>query len=129
MKEYRNNDICGSCKDHQCCKKSWTRTDIGKIVHGVEPLFDIKDKERLREEGQDVSYCNYMGEDGCIIPWEKRPKQCKAYRCWEWLKKVTRNPSKIREMSIEVQSEVLLAAKEDAEEAKKAFEEILSGKS
>lgn len=67
----------------------------GATKSGIEPLFDplvvhlgvneymLKD---LKEEGIDPWKCKYCGKEGCLLPWEKRPKACRTYRCREWRK-------------------------------------------
>jgi hypothetical protein len=42
--------------------------------YGVEPL-----PERIHPHA-----CEYLGPNGCIIPWEKRPPICKSFRCGMW---------------------------------------------
>lgn len=35
----------------------------------------------LIAKGIDPYSCEYLGENGCKIPWEKRPWQCKTFKC------------------------------------------------
>lgn len=58
------------------------------------PLFDplqvvSPDAEEIRQwvisQGGHPDYCQYWRRNlGCILPWEKRPKVCREYRCLEW---------------------------------------------
>jgi hypothetical protein len=69
-------------------------------TYGVEPLFDpleahMTGKEDLREDlrkrGINPDACQYVGKQGCLIPWDKRPDHCKNYRCQEWVQDDIRN--------------------------------------
>ncbi|MGE5423453.1 MAG: hypothetical protein ACM3QW_09330 [Ignavibacteriales bacterium] len=40
-------------------------------------------------KGINADACQYMGLNGCRIPWEKRPIHCTDYRCYDWLNQST----------------------------------------
>lgn len=107
---------CSKCSHHNCCKRSLVDAFLGKLFYGIEPLRDIGDS----------TYCNYMSEKGCIIEWKKRPKQCKIFKCKEWIAEEKGDIS-IEEAIRRHQEEILKAAKEDAADTKKIWEEWQSG--
>lgn len=58
--------------------------------YGVKPLFDPlfvhmeghkKEWDELVARGIDPFSCEYLGEDGCMIVWEKRPVGCRIWKC------------------------------------------------
>lgn len=68
--------------------------ESGALTCGVEPLFDpleahLPGMEDLRQwivaQGGHPDYCQYWRRDGgCTLPWERRPRVCREYRCPEW---------------------------------------------
>jgi len=77
----------------------WVVTFHERSSYSVKPLYDAEHLQHvllrgrqtyydtckeLLAEGIDPEKCEYCGPDGCIIPWEERPEQCKDFRCWPW---------------------------------------------
>lgn len=52
----------------------------GEEHNGI--VYDYeKESKKLKDIGIDVSYCQYKGSNGCLIPIEKRPTQCLKFTC------------------------------------------------
>ena len=109
---YRNPELCKQCGG-DCCRiysaENWPRNrdledwmdwfHAERESYGVEPRFDplqVRQPgheyrlQELREQGLDPEACEYLGPEGCLIPWETRPAQCRKFRCnkdprWEAL--------------------------------------------
>lgn len=109
--EFRNAEKCAACGGI-CCKTIYLPVSQGGYMpdyywfeqwceefhshahaYGVEPFFDPlevhvgkneKLKASLEARGINIYACQYLDKNGCIIPWEKRPAHCKAYRCPSW---------------------------------------------
>jgi len=104
---YRNPSKCAACGG-KCCKiylpaedgGAWNTTVyfedwcMGFHPHpeeyGISPLFDplivhLTGNEHLlkelREKDIDPDACQYLGKDGCMIPWDKRPLICRTWKC------------------------------------------------
>jgi hypothetical protein len=63
---------------------------LHSIDYGVEPLFDplvvhMTGNESMLQElikkGIDPWCCQYLGENGCMISWDKRPLICRSWKC------------------------------------------------
>jgi Fe-S-cluster containining protein len=89
MEEHRDDSLCADCG--------------GKCCYAYGPPYNLnpkrlhEDTERSYGGGRRDEYgvaplpekihpdaCEYLGEQGCIIPWENRPPICKNYRCGMW---------------------------------------------
>ncbi len=111
-KQAYNEKICSTCGG-KCCK-IYLSIDRGGSKpfeygfeewceefhehsdrYGIEPLFEPMDVhlvgnehliEKLKRQGIDAYSCQYLNPkgNGCMIPWEKRPIQCKKYVCEKW---------------------------------------------
>lgn len=93
--EYRDETLCADCGG-KCCfvygppyNLTWERLHRDKghthgggfyEEYGVNPL-----PQKIHPHA-----CEYLGPNGCIIPWEKRPLLCRSYRCGFWRDLVTR---------------------------------------
>ncbi|MGD0153554.1 MAG: hypothetical protein ABSC17_07310 [Thermacetogeniaceae bacterium] len=87
--EYRDDDLCADCGG-KCCmiyvpSRNMKRQRLHEdekhlyggghyLEYGVEPL-----SEKIHPHA-----CDYLGMNGCIIPWERRPSICKSFRCGIW---------------------------------------------
>jgi len=73
--------------------------------YSVKPLYDAIDLHlktlghesvetynnavnELKSKGINPEYCEYLGENGCIIPWDKRSIICKNFICEDWEKDI-----------------------------------------
>jgi len=55
-------------------KEDWQDTfDKSSATGLVEPIYNPLEEYRVE--------CQYLGDNGCIIPWEFRPRVCKEYKC------------------------------------------------
>jgi len=114
LSEVRDDAKCARCGG-RCCKiynvdskkgfrdcnvwfEDWCigfHTD--RKTYGVEPLFDPLVthcsgnewmNKLLQSMGIDHEFCEYRDpKTGCMIPWEKRPKHCRTFKCPEWASK------------------------------------------
>jgi hypothetical protein len=95
---YTDSDKGGSYPSGQVWFQEWceefhdlTADDpTGEKHYGVKPLFDplivhmdtyqwmIKE---LDANGIDAGACQYLGKDGCMIEYSKRPVHCRRYYC------------------------------------------------
>lgn len=105
--QYRNPETCRKCGG-KCCKiylapeEGGTRNTEAWFAdwclgfhpnpdsYGVIPLFDplvvhMTGNEHMLEDlknrGIDPHSCQYLGKDGCMIQWDKRPLQCRTWKC------------------------------------------------
>lgn len=111
MAEYKDENRCRSCGGKCCeiykpdCKggafntdylfENWCEGFFQDCDIDVEPCFDpiivhLTGNEHLRQEllvkRIDPNYCQYHDpKTGCRISWDRRPNQCKEYRCKEWI--------------------------------------------
>jgi hypothetical protein len=69
-----------------------TEDPYSQKKYGVTPLFDpllvhMGGNEHmckeLLEKGIDPGACQYLGKDGCIIPYDRRPIHCRQHYCKE----------------------------------------------
>lgn len=107
IKLYRNTNKCTTCRG-ECCYL-YLDPDIGGSRDpemwfedwclifeeetkncGVEPLFDplivhLTGNEYMIKElmmkGINPYACQYLGLNGCRIPWDKRPEVCREWKC------------------------------------------------
>jgi hypothetical protein len=110
MVEHRDIQRCTECGG-SCCKTIYANISSQKEMEEwilmweeeieaakgdckIEPIFDPMFVHQegnehwayiLESKGLDPYGCQYLGHDGCILPWENRPMSCKQYRCKEWL--------------------------------------------
>jgi hypothetical protein len=105
--QYRNQEKCRKCGG-KCCKIYLAAEEGGARnteiwfedwclgfhsnpdSYGVTPLFDPLIiymtgneymLEDLKDRGIDPNACQYLGKDGCMIQWDKRPLQCRTWKC------------------------------------------------
>lgn len=66
---------------------------VNSNLYEVKPLYDSVKVHIDRDEiyinsivssGADIERCEYCNNNGCIIPWEYRPIQCKTFICKDW---------------------------------------------
>lgn len=110
--EYRDEARCAACGG-RCCviyyparcvvtpmEKSWWYGEYSDFFHwdrdnyGVAPRYfpavvnapgsPESVRRALRAQGIDPDACEYLGPGGCIIPWDRRPEQCRSHRCLAW---------------------------------------------
>jgi hypothetical protein len=84
----------GGSRDMQCWFEDWVdQFHEDQESYGVSPLFDplevhMTGNEHMRDEllqkGINPDACQYLGGDGCIIPWKNRPVHCTSYVCDPW---------------------------------------------
>jgi hypothetical protein len=108
IKLYKNEKLCEECGG-KCCR-IYTDPENGGFYpagqvwfeefcdefhrepdkYGVEPLFDPlvihqdyneEGRKELESRGIDYGSCQYLCRGGCMISWEKRPIQCKMFKC------------------------------------------------
>jgi len=101
--EYYDHETCSECGG-RCCRNiydgscneqigDWQETfDYHKVEEHAQAKYNPLEEHRLE--------CQYLGDIGCIIPFEFRPNACKEYKC----KKLTNaiNLRKINENRIDV---------------------------
>lgn len=109
MPEYRDPERCTRCGG-KCCRiyidgqwepwkifiEEWASTfHEDSEWYDVPPMFDpiIIHKngneymiDELKARGINPYACQYLGPEGCLITWERRPKKCRTYRCENWIK-------------------------------------------
>ena len=105
--QYKNQEKCRRCGG-KCCKIYLTAEEGGtrstevwfeewcinfhsnSDSYDVIPLFNPLEVhmtgnehmlEDLKAVGIDPNSCQYLGKDGCMIQWGKRPLQCKIWKC------------------------------------------------
>lgn len=81
-------------RDHDQCFEAWAEGFHPHAeTYGVEPLFDPllvhggwpEARAAAERAGLNVEYCEYHHPSrGCLIPRERRPVQCRTWRCPEW---------------------------------------------
>lgn len=82
--EYKDYETCKSCGG-RCCRiyrhwdgqvEDWLEAfEESGATKIVQPIYDPFKEYR--------SECQYLGKNGCIIPWEFRPTVCRGYKCNE----------------------------------------------
>lgn len=106
---------CSACTHHYCCRKSSCDKALGRLLYGVEPL----------KSPVDPGYCNYMSRTGCIIEWNRRPRQCRVFMCTEWVAEDARKRGvPVEEAVREHQDEILAAAREDSRRAQDTLDRL-----
>lgn len=101
--DYRNLERCRRCGG-KCCRiyalenrprkldlQEWAdRFHAHRESYGIKPRFDPVEVlqpgneslwEALRDQGIDPHTCEYLGPEGCLIPWATRPSQCRKFYC------------------------------------------------
>jgi len=82
MNEIINVEFCGECKGKWCCYvyKNSSKKSVQQILHNndnlqysVNPLYDINKEDKIE--------CEFLEDNGCIIPREERPIICREYAC------------------------------------------------
>ncbi len=124
--EYSNPEKCAACGGKCCliylsCEEGGTMPTMvwfeewccGFHEHsdryGVKPLFDPLEVfmsgnehmlKELKTKGINPYACNYLGPNGCIIPWPNRPTICKEYRCNKWEESPSKQEAPYAETSV-----------------------------
>lgn len=71
-------DFCKKCGG-ECCYiyKKYNKQKVHKYLHNYNlSKYSIKPLDQ-----EDKTRCEFLGENGCIIPVEERPKICLRYKC------------------------------------------------
>ena len=105
---------CSTCPHHDCCRKSSCDRALGSLLYGVEPL-----------KAHVPGYCNYLSPTGCIIEWNRRPKQCRVFMCTEWVTEDAKKTGVSVEEAVRAhQEEILVAAREDSMKAQETLDKL-----
>jgi len=86
MNEIINIEFCEECKKG-CCYvyKDGSKKRVQQILHednnlqyNIKPFYNIYKEDKLE--------CEFLGDNGCIIPREERPIVCREFACEKLLK-------------------------------------------